>query len=179
MGNAAEALTPVAAGDDAGTDPAIEDGRLLDEDVFSPGAPGTRSTYLEPWMRRVRDIDDATLDDLLATLVNLRRIKVGLGVTGFFGGMFAFGVLPLDSWLHMILIYGTLAMLGALPAMGIGSLAVRRLFLKDARSRGLSPSAAMLVLTRANRKARHMLPVVRTDAQVERLHEAVRDWDQA
>lgn len=179
MGNAAEAWTPVVNGDEVTTDVATAADRALEEDVFSPGAPGTRSTYLEPWMRRVRDVDDATLDDLLATLVNLRRIKVGLGVTGFFGGMFAFGVLPLGNWLHMILIYGTLAMLGALPALGIGSLAVRRLFLKDARSRGLSPSAAMLVLTRANRKARHMLPLVRTQEQVERLHDAVRDWDEA
>ncbi len=130
-------------------------------------------------MRRVREVDDATLDDLLATLVNLRRIKLGLGVAGFFGGMFAFGILPLESWLHMVLIYGTLAMLGMLPAMGIGSLAVRRLFLKDATSRGLSSSAAMLVLTRANRKARHMLPLLSCDTQVERLHEAVRDWDRA
>jgi hypothetical protein len=168
MSPAAEALVPVQ-----------DAAELSDDDVVSPGAPGTRSTYLEPWMRRVREVDDATLDDLLATLVNLRRIKLGLGALGFFGGMFSLGILPLESWLHMVLIYGTLAMLGTLPAMGIGSLAVRRLFLKDARSRGLSASAAMLVLTRANRKARHMLPVLGTETQVERLHEAVRDWDRA
>jgi len=113
------------------------------------------------------------------TLVQLRRIKFGLTGVGFVGGAFVFGVLPLQSWVHMALIYGTLSLLVGMPVMATSTLAVRRLFLKEGQRQGLSRSAAMLVLTRAERQARHLRPFLSFEAKVERLKEAVRDWDRA
>jgi hypothetical protein len=78
-----------------------------------------------------------------------------------------------------MLMYGTLAAMVGLPVFAISSLSVRRLFLREGQRHGLSRSAAMLILTRAERRARMLAPWRGTDEKIEALLRAVRDPDTA
>ncbi len=140
---------------------------------------GTNTAYSEPWLRRVRDVDDDTLDPLLRMLVLLRRIRGSVTVSALIGGALAFGIPRFDAPTGALLIYGTLALTFAMPVHAVGALAVRRLFLVESRRHGLSRSAALLLLTRAERRARHLPPFLTTATTVEKLRDAVRDPDRA
>jgi hypothetical protein len=147
--------------------------------ALTPFAAHSGGAFVEPWMRRVRDVDDDTLAGLLKTLVALRRIKLAIAVTGAVGGALLFGLLSTQNPLHAILIHLTLATFVGMPAFAGGTLAVRRLFLRESRQHGLSLSASQLVLTRAERKARFLPPWTGEEARIEVLLRAVRDPDEA
>jgi hypothetical protein len=66
-----------------------------------------------------------------------------------------------------------------MPTFATGTLAVRRIFLKEAQGLSLSRSTAMLLLTRAEKRARFMRPFGATDERIEQLIEAVHQWDTA
>ena len=93
-------------------------------------------------------------------------------------GLAAFGALSI-SGLYLALIYSVLAFSVGMPVFAIGSLSVRRLFLREAAQQGLSRAASMLVLTRAERRARWMSPVSSTETKITALMQAVRDPDTA
>lgn len=154
-------------------------GALLAIPANTAFAPGSGSTFTEAWIRRVCEVDDATLSSLMRLLVQLRRMKHALAAVGFFGGALMFGKLGIADPLYAALIYGTLAAVTGLPTLAVGTLAVRRLFLKEARRLGLSRSTALLVLTRAERKARFLHPMQRTETRVAKLMRAVRAWEEA
>lgn len=145
----------------------------------SSSAPRAGSTFVEPWVRRVREVDDATLGALMRFLLALRRIKLGVAGLASIAGASLFGVLPVDNALYATLLYGTLAATTGLPAAAIGGLAVRRLFLREARRYGLSTSTALLLLTRGERRARHLVPRLSLDGHLEPVCHAVRAWDEA
>ena len=130
-------------------------------------------------MRRVREVDDDTLDALLDELLQLRRTKAVFTGAFFIGGAFITGVPNFSHGLVSLLVYGTLACAMGLPAMAVGSLSVRRLFLRSAQRSGLSKSAAMLAFTRAERRARTLRPFSRREDARKLLHDAVRDPDRA
>lgn len=142
-------------------------------------APSSRGAFVEAVFRRVRDVDDATMSHLLRLLLRLRRIKHVLAGIGFVGGGLLFGILPVDNPIQALLLHGVLAAMVGMPTLATGTLAVRRIFLKEARRLGLSRSTAMLLLTRAERRARFMLPAADVDESVEQLIHAVHAWDQA
>jgi hypothetical protein len=142
-------------------------------------APSSRGQFVDAWYRRVREVDDATMENLMRLLLRVRRIKHGLAAFAFVGGGMLFGLVPTDNPIYAFLIYATLACMLGMPTLATGTLAVRRIFLKEARRLGLSKSTAMLLLTRAERRARFQRPFVPADDRVEQLVEAVRDWDEA
>lgn len=146
---------------------------------LTSSAPYAESRFLEPWMRRVRDVDDHTLAGLLRSLVQLRRLRNAVTLGAGLLGAFVFGLLRTANPLYGVMIHVFLAFLVGLPVFAIGSLSVRRLFLRDAHAQGLSHSAGILVLTRATRRARFLAPWKRTDEHVEALLHAVRDPDRA
>ncbi len=139
----------------------------------------SRAAFLEPWLPRPVNVDDATLDSLLRTLVQQRRFKFVLAGLAAVGGAFSFGLLSTGNVLYDVLMHLTLALTFGFPTLGIGSICVRQLFLAEAKRNGLSRTAAMLVLTRAERKARHKNPFAPTDALCDELADTVRAWDEA
>lgn len=149
------------------------------EEALTTFAPSSRGAFLDAVYRRVRDVDDATMSHLLRLLLRLRRIKHVLAGIGFVGGGLLFGVVTVDNPLYSLLLHATLATMVGLPTMAAGTLAVRRIFLKEAQRLGLSRSTAMLLLTRAERRARFMLPSADVEESVEQLIRAVHAWDQA
>ncbi|MCC7072783.1 MAG: hypothetical protein IT383_15760 [Deltaproteobacteria bacterium] len=154
----------------------MSDAERLPVPLPDPFAPGQKGRFVEPWLIRVRDVDDHTLTGLLKTLVQLRRIRNVATAAAALGGSLVFGLLESP---YALLIHATLAAFTALPVFAMGSLAIMRLFLKDARRSGLSKSAGVLVLTRAQRRARTLAPWQGEDAAVELLRKAVRDPDTA
>jgi hypothetical protein len=154
----------------------MEDTRAL---PTAASAPYASQAFLEPWMRRVVEVDDETLKVLLGHLLSLRRLKAGVVVGAAVLGGLVFGVLPVDKLLHAALIYGTLAAFIALPTFAGATLAVRKLFLDEAVRSGLSRSTATLVLTRAERRARWLSLFARDEERVTKLVLAVRDPDLA
>lgn len=148
------------------------------EQALTAFAPGSRDAFLEARYRRVREVDDATMSHLLRLLLRLRRIKHVLAGVGFLGGGLLFGVISVENPLYALLLHGTLATMVGLPTLAVGTLAVRRIFLKEAQRLGLSCSTAMLLLTRAERRARFLLRSANVDERVEELIRAVRAWDQ-
>lgn len=151
----------------------------VETEVLSSFAPGSRDAFLEARYRRVREVDDATMTHLLRLLLRLRRIKHVLALVAFVGGAFVFGAIPVENPLYALLLHGTLAAMVGLPTLATGTLAVRRIFLKEARGLGLSASTAMLLLTRAERRARFLVFSTDADARVEQLLRVVRAWDEA
>lgn len=141
-------------------------------------APQSQDQFVEPWHKRVRDIDDDTVAGLLQQLISLRRLRNSVAVLCCVLGMGVFGSLDVAG-LYALLIYGVLAGMVGMPVFAIGSLSVRRLFLREARRQGLSRSAAMLVLTRAERRARLLAPWRSEDAKIDTLLKAVREPDTA
>lgn len=144
-----------------------------------PFAAHSGGQFVEPWMRRVRDVDDDTLAGLLKNLIALRRLKFGVAGLAAVAGAFLFGVLRVDDAVYALLIYGTLAGVFGMPVFAGGTLAVRRLFLKEAQRQGLARSTSTLVLTRAERRARFMPFWKNDDEKIELLLKAVRDPDTA
>jgi hypothetical protein len=142
-------------------------------------APQSNATFVEPWLRRVRDVDDDTLAGLLHQLISLRRLRNGVAAVCCAVGMSVFGVLQGLPTVYMLLVYAVLAVTVGFPVFAIGSLSVRRLFLREAQAQGLSRAAAMLVLTRAERRARLLAPWKGTETKVTDLMKAVRDPDEA
>jgi hypothetical protein len=134
--------------------------------------------FREPWLRRVRDVDDDTLAGLLQQLLQLRRMRNAVAAVCCGAGMAVFGLLSVGG-IYALLIYGTLAAAVGMPVFAVGSLSVRRLFLRESRSQGLSASAAMLVLTRAERRARFLAPWRSDEAKITALLAAVREPDTA
>ncbi len=151
----------------------------LTDAVTEAFSAGTMTAYSEPWLKRVRDVDDDTLDPLLRFLVALRRIRGTVTLTALVGGALAFGIPRIDASLAALMIYGTLALTFAMPVHAVGALGVRRLFLREARRHGLSRSASLLLLTRAERRARHLFPILPMATVTAKLREAVRDPDRA
>ncbi|MDP2341313.1 MAG: hypothetical protein Q8O67_10160 [Deltaproteobacteria bacterium] len=141
-------------------------------------APQSQGQFVEPWHRRVREVDDDTVAGLLQQLVLLRRLRNLVAVGCCLAGMAVFGFLEVHG-LYAALIYGVLALMVGMPVFAVGSLSVRRLFLKEARRQGLSTSAAVLVLTRAERRARTLAPWRGEDKKIDELLKAVRDPDTA
>jgi hypothetical protein len=144
----------------------------------TPFAAQSQGQFIEPWHRRVRDIDDLTIAGLLQQLIVLRRMRNVVAVLCCVAGMGVFGALQIGG-LYAVLIYGILAGMVGMPVFAIGTLSVRRLFLREARDQGLSLSAGVLVLTRAEREARFMSPFLSTETKVDRLLKAVREPDTA
>ena len=142
-------------------------------------APQSNATFVEPWLRRVRDVDDDTLAGLLSQLISLRRLRNAVAAVCCAVGMSVFGLMQGLPLAYMLLIYGVLAVTVGFPVFAIGSLSVRRLFLREAGAQGLSRAASMLVLTRAERRARLLAPWQDIDAKVDALMKAVRDPDEA
>lgn len=142
-------------------------------------APQSQSLFVEPWFRRVRDVDDDTLAGMLKLLVQLRRMKLALATAGAVGGALLFGLLRVENPVHALLIYGTLATFVGLPVFAGGTLAVRRLFLQEGARHGISKSATTLILTRAERRARFLSPFAREEDRIEALLRAVREPDRA
>lgn len=143
-----------------------------------PFAAHSGGQFVEPWLRRVREVDDHTLAGLLKTLVGLRRLKYGVTSVAAVAGSLIFGIIDAAP-LYALLIHSTLAAFVALPVFGSGSLAVRRLFLREARRQGVSKSASMLILTRAERRARFLSPWRKDDDKLDALLRAVREPDEA
>ena len=141
-------------------------------------APQSQGQFVEPWHKRVREVDDDTVAGLLSQLILLRRMRNLVAFICCVAGMLVFGSLNVHG-LYAVLIYGVLAAMVGMPVFAIGSLSVRRLFLREAKLQGLSRSAAMLVLTRAEREARLLAPWKGTEAQIEALLKAVREPDTA
>lgn len=158
-------------------DPRIDDERALLPQV--PVAAHSGGQFIEPWMRRVRDVDDDTLAGLLKTLVTLRRLKLAVAGGAALTGALLWGFMEIANPLYAVLIYGTLAACVGLPVFAGGSLAVRRLFLQEAQRQGLARSTSTLVLTRAERRARFLSPWKGEDEKIELLLQAVRDPDLA
>ncbi len=147
--------------------------------LASPFAAHSGGQFVEPWMRRVRDVDDDTLAGLLKTLVGLRRIKLGVTAAAAVAGALVFGVLRVADPTYAALIYGTLAGIVGMPVFAIGTLAVRRLFLREAQRHGLARSTSTLVLTRAERRARFLPPWKGDEERIDLLLKAVREPDTA
>ncbi len=144
----------------------------------TPFAPQSQDQFVEPWHRRVREVDDDTVAGLLQQLVMLRRLRNLVALACCAAGVAIFGLLDVRG-LYAVLIYGVLAATVGMPVFAIGSLSVRRLFLKEARRQGLSTSAAVLILTRAERKARFLAPWKPEEQKIDALLSAVREPDTA
>lgn len=167
---------PPARSEPSGYDGRMSDAERLPVPVPQPFAAHSQGQFVEPWLRRVRDVDDDTLASLLKTLVGLRRLRLGATAFAALAGSLVFGLLDTP---YAVIIHATLAAFTALPVFSVGSLAIMRLFMKEARRAGLSRSAGVLVLTRAQRRARLLAPWRSEDALVEMLRKAVRDPDVA
>lgn len=141
--------------------------------------PFRNAQFTEPWVRRVRDVDDHVLAGLLKTLVSLRRIKFGVTGAAAVAGALVFGFLRFDNIGYAALIYGTLAACVSMPVFAGGTLAVRRLFLREAQHHGLARSTSTLILTRAERRARFLAPWKDEEERIELLLKAVREPDTA
>ena len=141
-------------------------------------AAQSQGQFVEPWHRRVREVDDDTVAGLLQQLVMLRRLRSLVAVGCCVAGMAVFGVLNVHG-LYALLMYGVLATMVGMPVFAVGSLSVRRLFLKEAKRQGLSTSAAVLILTRAERRARFLAPWQGEEKKIDELLKAVRDPDTA
>ena len=141
-------------------------------------APTSNMAFREPWLRRVRDVDDDTLAGLLQQLLGLRRLRNAVATVCSVLGMLVFGALNTNG-LYQALLYGILAFSVGMPVFAVGSLSVRRLFLREAGQQGLSKAASMLVLTRAERRARWLLPLQAQEKSIAALMHAVRDPDTA
>ena len=148
-------------------------------DLPVPFAAHSGSQFVDPWVRRVRDVDEDVLAGLLKTLLGLRRIKLGVSAASAIAGAFIFGVLRLDNPYYAALIYGTLAAFVSMPVFAGGTLAVRRLFLREAQSHGLARSTSTLILTRAERRARFLPPWRGEEERLALLAKAVREPDEA
>jgi hypothetical protein len=151
----------------------------MEHDGTSPFPAHSSAQFVEPWMRRVRDVDDDTLAGLLKTLLGLRRLKWAVAGGAAVAGALLFGLLPIQDPVYAALIYGTLAGIVGLPVFAGGTLAVRRLFLQEARRQGIARSTSTLILIRAERKARFLPPWKGEDARIELLLQAVREPDTA
>ena len=141
-------------------------------------APHSQGQFVEPWLRRVRDVDDDTMAGLLQQLLLLRRLRNAVAFACCVVGMAIFGVLDVHG-LYAALMYGILAATVGMPVFAIGSLSVRRLFMRESMRQGLSRSASVLVLTRAERRCRLLAPWKAHDDKIEALLHAVRDPDRA
>jgi hypothetical protein len=141
--------------------------------------PFRNSQFTEPWVRRVRDVDDHVLAGLLKTLVSLRRIKFGISAMAALAGACVFGFLHVENIAYAALIYGTLAACVGMPVFAGGTLAVRRMFLREAQNHGLAKSTSTLILTRAERRARFLPPWKGEDERIDTLLRAVREPDTA
>lgn len=141
-------------------------------------APHSKGQFREPWLRRVRDVDDDTVAGLLQQLLSLRRLRNTVAAVASIAGMGIFGLLEVHG-VYALLIYGTLAAAVGTPVFAIGSLSVRHLFLRESLAQGLSPAAAMLVFTRAERRARFLAPWRGDDDKIAALLAAVREPDSA
>lgn len=146
--------------------------------VKSAFAPQSQAQFVEPWFRRVRDVDDDTVAGLLHQLLTLRRLRNIVATLCCVAGVGIFGLLQVTG-LYALLIYGVLAATVGLPVFAIGSLSVRRLFLHEARQQGLSTSAAVLILTRAERRTRSLAPWQAEARKIDALLHAVREPDTA
>jgi len=142
-------------------------------------ASTSNAAFVEPWVRRVRDIDDDTLAGLLQQLIALRRLRNVVAAVACTFGMSIFGVIGTVPVGYLVLMYAVLAVSVGFPVFAVGSLSVRRLFLREAEGQGLSKAASMLVLTRAERRARLLAPWRSNDAKIAALIDAVRDPDRA
>jgi hypothetical protein len=158
--------------------PSVRDLVARDPDA-SAFAAHSGAAFSEPWVRRVRDVDDHTLAGLLRTLVSLRRLKFAVAIAGCLLGALVFGGMNAPNPIYALLIYGTLAGAVGMPIFAISSLSVRRLFLKEGARHGLTRSASMLILTRAERRARLLAPWKSADDKIELLLKAVREPDTA
>ena len=154
----------------------MSDAESLPACLADPFAAGSKGQFVEPWLVRVRHVDDDSLAALLKTLVQLRRIRAGATVAAAICGALVFGVLDTP---YALIIHATLAAFTALPVFSVGTLAIMRLFLKETQRSGLSRSAGVLILPRAQRRARLLAPWRGDDAAVEELLKAVRDPDTA
>jgi hypothetical protein len=144
----------------------------------SASAPMSLSQFVEPWHLRVRDVDDATMTSLLRSLAELLRTKYALTSVSAVVGASLFGALPVDL-VYALMMHVVLACMAAFPTHGIATLIVRGMFLREARKSGLSGSAAMLLMVRAERRARSLRVWTPLDTAVVAMHDAVRDMDRA
>jgi hypothetical protein len=138
-----------------------------------------QASFDAPRVNRVHEVEDETLASLMKWLLSLRRMKNAVALSAFGFGAFLCGFIETDRLLYTALIYATMGGVTLMPALAIGSLGVRRLFLKEARAMGLSRSTALLLLTRAERRARTLSPFVSGEEKLKALGEAVRQWDEA
>jgi len=163
-----------------GSAPESVEGETVEHQLGSSFAPSSQGAFVEAYFRRVREVDDGVMAHLMQLLLRLRRTKHTLVVGGLVvvGGL-AFGTLPVSDPLYAVMICSTLALMVGMPTFATGSLAVRRIFLKEAQRLSLSRSTAMLLLTRAERRARFMRPFWKPEERIEMLISAVRSWDTA
>jgi hypothetical protein len=138
--------------------------------------PQSQRFTREPWFKRVRDIDDGTLDMLLLSLMRLRRIRAVMLVVAMCAGGMLFGILH-AHFSRIVLIYLMLAGTAGFGAFGMTSAGIQVAFYREARRHGLSPAAATLVLVRASRRARFLFG--RQEKTLAALVAAVRDPDQS
>ena len=61
--------------DDGGTSRARHGALVPSVGKETSFAPQSNATFVEPWLRRVRDVDDDTLAGLLHQLIGLRRLR--------------------------------------------------------------------------------------------------------
>ncbi|HEY4221628.1 MAG TPA: hypothetical protein VGO62_09800 [Myxococcota bacterium] len=155
----------------------MSDGDETEQQGLVPFAAHSGQQFTQPWVRRVRDVDDHVLAGLLKTLVNLRRIKIGATAVAAVAGALVFGVLHVDNPFYTALIYATLAGFVGMPVFAGGTLAVRRLFLREAQTQGLARSTSTLILTRAERRARFLPPWTPEEERMDLLLQAVREPD--
>ena len=146
------------------------------EDTASAAAPAA-SRYAQAWFQRVREVDDGTVALLCRSLVQMRHIKRALSAAGFVAGAFIFGAPNLEHGIYSLLIYGTLSCAIGFPVMAASTLAVRLRLIAEAKRHGLTTSAALLLMTRAERRARHLSWMLGTDDATAALVEAVREPD--
>lgn len=146
------------------------------DDAASAAAPAA-NRYAQAWFQRVREVDDGTVALLCRSLVQMRRIKRALSSAGFVAGAFLFGAPNLDHGIYSLLIYGTLSCAIGFPVMAASTLAVRLRLIAEAKRHGLTTSAALLLMTRAERCARHLSITLGADEATAALVEAVREPD--
>jgi hypothetical protein len=165
-----------------GEDQGQEEGPGSQEEMSSEKAPiasGWQNAFGRPWIKRMGELDDGTLRALSELLIQLRRVKYGVTGTAFAAGMAVLGSLPIENPIYKMMFYLTAGLTFALPTVGVTSLAVRQVFLREARKLGVGKGTAMLLMTHAERKVRHLSPFLKKDSRVEQMMLAVRNWDQA
>jgi hypothetical protein len=144
-----------------------------------PTTSGWQNAFTRPWISRVRDLDDGTLRALSDLIFQLRRIKYGVTAASFLAGVAVLGLLPIEQPLYALLFYATAGTTFALPTLGATSLAVRQVFLREAKKLGVARGTAMLLMTRAEREVRHLSPLSSREDRVEAMMKAVQNWDRA